>query len=84
MEKVILNAVDKAEILTLQDNYIDLTIRDNNEVVTRAMPMKEGRFRKSILSEHGFSSIVKTTTGSRTRTMRYHPFPSQGRRGGCR
>ena len=69
MGKMILNAVDKAEILTLQDNYIDMTVRDNNEVVTRAMPMKEGRFRKSVLSEHGFSSIVRTTTGSRTRTM---------------
>lgn len=69
MGKVILNAVDKAEILTLQDNYIDLTIRDNSEMVTRAMPMKEGGFRKSILSEHGFSSIIRATTGSQTRTM---------------
>jgi hypothetical protein len=42
VEKVILNAVDKVVILTLQDNYLDLTIRDSSEMVTRTMPMKEG------------------------------------------
>jgi 7,8-dihydropterin-6-yl-methyl-4-(beta-D-ribofuranosyl)aminobenzene 5'-phosphate synthase len=57
------NEIDKIEILTLQDNYIDLTAMDNNEIVTRAMPLKDGQFRKSILSEHGFSAIVTTTKG---------------------
>ncbi|HVO65404.1 MAG TPA: MBL fold metallo-hydrolase [Syntrophales bacterium] len=64
-----INEVDKVEILTLQDNYIDLTATDNNQVIARAMPLKDGLFKKSVLSEHGFSAIVKTTTGNRTRAM---------------
>jgi 7,8-dihydropterin-6-yl-methyl-4-(beta-D-ribofuranosyl)aminobenzene 5'-phosphate synthase len=64
-----LNEIDKVEILTLQDNYIDLVAMDNNEIVTRAMPLKDGQFRKSILSEHGFSAIVKTTKGITTHTL---------------
>ena len=69
MAHIRINEVDKVEILTLQDNYIDVTAVDNNQVITRAMPLKDGQFKKSILSEHGFSSIVRTTTGNRTRTM---------------
>jgi 7,8-dihydropterin-6-yl-methyl-4-(beta-D-ribofuranosyl)aminobenzene 5'-phosphate synthase len=64
-----INEVDKVEILTLQDNYIDMTVTDSNQVITRAMPLKDGQIKKSVLSEHGFSSIVRTTTGDRTRTM---------------
>jgi 7,8-dihydropterin-6-yl-methyl-4-(beta-D-ribofuranosyl)aminobenzene 5'-phosphate synthase len=64
-----INEVDKVEILTLQDNYIDLTATDSNQVITRAMPLKDGQFKKSFLSEHGFSAIVRTMTDDRTRTM---------------
>ena len=64
-----LNAVDKIEILTLQDNYIEMTAMDNNAVITRAMPLKDGEIRASILAEHGFSAIVKTTLGDKTKTM---------------
>ena len=64
-----LNTVDKIEILTLQDNYIEMTAMDNNAVVTRAMPIKDGEIRSSILAEHGFSAIVKTTIGDKTKTM---------------
>jgi 7,8-dihydropterin-6-yl-methyl-4-(beta-D-ribofuranosyl)aminobenzene 5'-phosphate synthase len=64
-----LNAVDKIEILTLQDNYIEMTAMDNNAVVTRAMPIKDGEIRESILAEHGFAAIVKTTIEDKTKTM---------------
>ena len=64
-----LNAVDKIEILTLQDNYIEMTAMDNSAVVTRAMPLKDGEIRASILAEHGFSAIVKTTIVDKTKTM---------------
>ncbi len=64
-----LNTVDKIEILTLQDNYIEMTAMDNSAVVTRAMPLKDGEIRSSILAEHGFSAIVKTTIGDKTKTM---------------
>jgi len=70
MEKhVNVKEIDKVEILTLQDNYIDLTVADNNEIIRRASPLKDGEFRKSILSEHGFSAIVRTTVGNNTHTL---------------
>lgn len=69
MSQTKLNAVDKIEILTLQDNYIDITALDNNAVVTRAMPIKDGQIKVSIGAEHGFSAIVKASTGDRTNTL---------------
>lgn len=64
-----LTAVDKLEILTLQDNYIEMTAMDNNTVVSRAVPLKNGEFKASILAEHGFSAVVKTTVGGKTHTL---------------
>ena len=64
-----LTELDRVEILTLQDNYIDLTATDNSAVVTRAMPLKDGQFRLSVLSEHGFSALIKTTAGGVTHTL---------------
>jgi 7,8-dihydropterin-6-yl-methyl-4-(beta-D-ribofuranosyl)aminobenzene 5'-phosphate synthase len=61
--------VDKVEILTLQDNYVDITVMDNNALITRATPIKAGEIQNSILAEHGFSAIVKTMTGDQTKTM---------------
>jgi 7,8-dihydropterin-6-yl-methyl-4-(beta-D-ribofuranosyl)aminobenzene 5'-phosphate synthase len=69
MSYVSINEVDKVEILTLQDNYIEMTAMDNTAVVSRAMPLKAGEIRASILAEHGYCALVKTTTGGRTRTM---------------
>jgi 7,8-dihydropterin-6-yl-methyl-4-(beta-D-ribofuranosyl)aminobenzene 5'-phosphate synthase len=64
-----LTAVDKIEILTLQDNYIEMTAMDNNAVITRAMPLKDGEIRASILAEHGFSALAKTTAVGSTHTL---------------
>lgn len=64
-----LNSVDKVEILTLQDNYIEITAMDNSAVVTRATPLKDGEIRASILAEHGFSAVIKTTAGGTTHTL---------------
>jgi len=61
--------VDRVEILSLQDNYIDVTSQDNSYIVKRATPMLEGEIKNSILAEHGFSAIVRTTAGNSTRTM---------------
>ncbi|MEQ8161871.1 MAG: hypothetical protein ABRQ33_11845, partial [Smithellaceae bacterium] len=60
MNSELLAAVDKIEILTLQDNYIEMTAMDDNAIISRAVPLKEGEFRASILAEHGFSALVKT------------------------
>lgn len=60
--------VDRVEILTLQDNYVDLVSRDNTEIVQRAMPLKDMEVKNSILAEHGFSSVI-TVTGEASRSM---------------
>ncbi len=65
----VINEVDKIEILTLQDNYIDLVSGDNNEIVARAMPLKDMEVKNSILAEHGFSSVVTVTKGESVRSM---------------
>jgi len=64
-----LKAVDRVEILTLQDNYIDITAMDSNAIVTRANPLKDGEIRASVLAEHGFSALVKTTTDGKSHTL---------------
>lgn len=69
MANTLLKAVDKVEILTLQDNYIEITAMDNNAIVTRATPLKEGEIRASILAEHGFSALVKATKDGKTHTL---------------
>lgn len=69
MTQVRLNAVDKIEILTLQDNYIEMTAMDNNAVISRAAPLKEGEIRASVLAEHGFSALVKNTADGKTHTL---------------
>jgi len=56
-----LEAVDKIEILTLQDNYIDVAAMDSTEMVQRALPLKDGEIKNSILAEHGFSALVSVT-----------------------
>ena len=69
MEHYQLNEVDKVQILTLQDNYIEITAGDNNKIIKRAAAVKEGNIRQSILAEHGYCAVVKTQTDSRIRTL---------------
>jgi len=64
-----ITAVDKVEIITLQDNYIEMTAQDNSAVVSRAAAVRDGEICNSVLAEHGFSAIVRTTAGDQTRTM---------------
>lgn len=61
--------LEKVEILTLLDNYIDMTATDSNEMVLRAGRRVKGAVRRSVLAEHGFSAVVRTTAQGRTRTM---------------
>lgn len=69
MADAALKVVEKVEILTLQDNYIEMTAMDNNAVVTRAAPLKDGEIKASIGAEHGFSALVKVTAEGKTRTL---------------
>ena len=67
----ILNEVDRVEVITLADNYIDLAAGDSTEMVKRAMPLINMELRNSILAEHGFSALVRTTTGGETRSLMF-------------
>jgi 7,8-dihydropterin-6-yl-methyl-4-(beta-D-ribofuranosyl)aminobenzene 5'-phosphate synthase len=64
-----MNELDRVEVLTLLDNYIDMTAQDNSDMIQRGGGWKKGEVRKSILSEHGFSAVIRTTQGERTRAM---------------
>jgi 7,8-dihydropterin-6-yl-methyl-4-(beta-D-ribofuranosyl)aminobenzene 5'-phosphate synthase len=78
MAQVQLNAVDKVEILTLQDNYIEMTAMDGSAIITRAAPLKAGEIRASIFAEHGFSALVKTTAEDETHTLLFDFGFSEG------
>ena len=66
---ITINELDRVEILTLQDNYIDMTATDNSAMIYRAGTRVAGEIRKPILAEHGFSALIRTTAGERKRTM---------------
>ncbi len=74
-----LKEADRLEILTLQDNYIDVAAMDGNDMVHRAMPLKDGEIKNSILAEHGFSALVSVTTGGKSRQILFDfGFSEQG------
>ena len=65
-----LNLVDKVEVLTLADNYIDLTAMDNSEIVSRGTPLTQDReLSSSFLAEHGFSAVIKYTKKEAARAI---------------
>lgn len=74
-----IRAVDRVEILTLQDNIIDLVLQDNNAVIQRAMPIVGMEMKNSIQAEHGFSSLITVTDGDASRCMLFDfGFSEQG------
>lgn len=64
-----LQPVEKIEILTLQDNFIDLAAFDSTTVVRRALPVKDGEIKNSIGAEHGFSALVTATVRGAERSI---------------
>jgi 7,8-dihydropterin-6-yl-methyl-4-(beta-D-ribofuranosyl)aminobenzene 5'-phosphate synthase len=66
---VSIREIDKVEITTLQDNYIDLTSRDNTAIVSRAVPLKDMQVKNSVLAEHGFCALVTVTAGDVSRSI---------------
>jgi len=64
-----LHEVSKVEIFTLQDNYIDLLIGDDSELIQRARPRGGREMRGSVLAEHGFSALVTVTDGGSPRSI---------------
>ncbi|KAF0159029.1 MAG: beta-lactamase domain-containing protein [Syntrophaceae bacterium] len=78
MAQITLKAVNQVDILTLQDNYIEMTAMDNNAIVTRAAPLKDGEIRASILAEHGFSALIKTSIAGIIHTLLFDFGFSEG------
>jgi len=64
-----LREISKIEIFTLQDNYIDLAIGDDSDMVQRAKPLRGREMRNSVLAEHGFSALVTVTVGGAPRSI---------------
>ncbi|HUH65916.1 MAG TPA: MBL fold metallo-hydrolase [Syntrophales bacterium] len=64
-----LREVEKVEILTLQDNFIEITATDNSAIISRARFLLDGEIKNSIRAEHGFSAIVRTTGAGSVRTL---------------
>ena len=66
---VSLNAVDRVEILTLIDNYIDLLLPPS-EIITRPPLAKEGKILEdTLLAEHGLSLLITVTQGETKHTV---------------
>jgi 7,8-dihydropterin-6-yl-methyl-4-(beta-D-ribofuranosyl)aminobenzene 5'-phosphate synthase len=64
-----LNEVDKVEITTLIDNYIDGVALDGSNIISRAYPVKDGKICNSILAEHGFSAIVTAEANKKSHSV---------------
>lgn len=65
----VIKETDRVEILTLQDNYIDLVTQDDSEVIQRGTPVQDGVVKNSIIAEHGFSSLVTVVTKGMRRSI---------------
>ena len=68
MKALKLNKLDRIEILTLEDNYIDIVAGGNSSVIKRATSLRGGR-RMPVLAEHGFAALIKTTSHNKVTTM---------------
>jgi 7,8-dihydropterin-6-yl-methyl-4-(beta-D-ribofuranosyl)aminobenzene 5'-phosphate synthase len=62
-----LKPVDRVEILTLQDNFIDIAAHDSTAIVQRPASEDASGNRVSILAEHGFSAVVSLAVDGRNR-----------------
>ncbi len=73
--------VDRVEILTLQDNYIDIVARDDSDVVQRARSRPGFSLERSLCAEHGFSLLVTLERGGQRRSLLFDfGYSAQGAR----
>jgi 7,8-dihydropterin-6-yl-methyl-4-(beta-D-ribofuranosyl)aminobenzene 5'-phosphate synthase len=64
-----LKEVDRIEVLTLMDNYVDLLL-ESTEVVTRPPKAKGGRIQTdTLVGEHGLSLLVTVHEGKEKHTI---------------
>ncbi len=61
--------VDRVEVLTLIDNYIDLLL-PSSEIITRPPLAKKGKIlANTLLAEHGLSLLITVFQGEKKRTI---------------
>jgi 7,8-dihydropterin-6-yl-methyl-4-(beta-D-ribofuranosyl)aminobenzene 5'-phosphate synthase len=66
---MMLRQVDKIEVLTLMDNYVDLLL-ESTAVVTRPPKAKEGMIQKdTLVGEHGLSLLITVHEGMEKHTI---------------
>ena len=64
-----LNPVDRVEILTVVDNYVDVLLPGSN-LISRPPLAKDGRIPEdTLLAEHGLSLLVKVHLGNESHTV---------------
>jgi len=64
-----IQAVDRVEILTLMDNYVDVLLT-NTEVITRPPVSKTGAIPEdTLLAEHGLSLLITVYEGGEAHTL---------------
>ncbi len=74
-----LKEVDAVEILTLQDNFIDIAAHDGTAIVQRPASEDASGNRVSILAEHGFSAVVSLAAEGKSRKALFDfGFSEQG------
>jgi 7,8-dihydropterin-6-yl-methyl-4-(beta-D-ribofuranosyl)aminobenzene 5'-phosphate synthase len=59
-----LKAVDRVEITTVIDNFIEMLGMDSTEIVRRFVPLNNFPFMDWVIAEHGFSAVIKTGSGN--------------------
>jgi 7,8-dihydropterin-6-yl-methyl-4-(beta-D-ribofuranosyl)aminobenzene 5'-phosphate synthase len=74
-----LKLLEKVEVLTLQDNFIDIAAHDGTAIVQRTASEDAAGNRVSILAEHGFSAVLSLTAeGKRRKALFDFGFSEQG------
>lgn len=64
-----LQTVDRVEILTLMDNYVDVLL-GNKDRVTRPLHVRDGIIEENaLLAEHGLSLLITVYRGKKTDTI---------------
>jgi len=69
MDSFPLNPLDQVNLITLLDNYTDLTVMDNSDVITRGGYPQHGGLKQPLRAEHGFSLLIHTYRGSEIGSM---------------
>jgi 7,8-dihydropterin-6-yl-methyl-4-(beta-D-ribofuranosyl)aminobenzene 5'-phosphate synthase len=66
---MVLKEVDRIEVLTLMDNYVDVLL-GNTKVVSRAAHSGSGEiFKDTLVGEHGLSMLVSVYEGQKKHTV---------------